>query len=170
LETRSYTYKEDFVTTLATPVSNEVISQLAYDVILEVAAEEDLIFEENRDAYFANPEQALAEEQAKEEMLGFGTEAVIILTPFVLAILTEVVKFLAEELKKALGAEVGEMVKLFFKKYRPTATQQAPPPLTAQQLAQVRKLAFEKGRHYKLSEERANQIANAIIGELLQTA
>ena len=78
------------------------------------------LYRANSDAYFKDPEKTLKGQQGKDEMLSFGTgEAVVFLTPILLAVLTEVVKYLTAEVTKSLQKEssaiVDERVKALFK-------------------------------------------------------
>jgi hypothetical protein len=155
-------------------IDNQLIADLARDVIVQAAPQEVPLFRANSEAYFKDPQKALQPRGGKDEMLGFGDGGLItFLTPAVLMVTTEVVKFLAEEVKKSLKTEgtgvVNEVVKGLFKKFRPQGA--APkddrvPPLTPAQLAQVRKLALEKAHQLKLSDDKAALLADSILGSL----
>jgi hypothetical protein len=106
-------------------------------------------------------------------MLGFGTgEVVTLLTPITLAVTTEVISFLSEEIKKTIKDEsaniVSVSVKALFKKFRPEEKpeKQLPPPLTGEQLARVREIALKKARQLKLSERNARLLADSLVGSL----
>jgi hypothetical protein len=153
-------------------VDHQLIAQVARELVSDMAPQELPLFRANSEAYFKNPEQALAGQPAKDDMLGFGAgEATVFLTPVVLAVATEVVKFVTEEVKKSAQAEgsalVGDAVKAMFKKLRPPEKEKkTPPPLTAEQLAQVRAIALKKARQLKLSEDRARILADSVVGSL----
>ncbi|HLO34403.1 MAG TPA: hypothetical protein VK249_34980, partial [Anaerolineales bacterium] len=74
-----------------------------------------------------------------------------------------------EQVKKTTQEQsstlIDEIVKKMFKKFR-SEEKTEPPPLTAEQLAQVRKVALKKARELKLSEERAKLLADAVVGSL----
>jgi hypothetical protein len=104
-------------------------------------------------------------------MLGFGAaEAVTLLTPVILAVSGDVIKFLVAEAQKALQSEssslINETVKAWFGKFRQTDEKKTPPPLTADQLEQVRKIAIKKAQQLKLSEKNTKLLADAIVGSL----
>ena len=151
---------------------NQWVAELARDLISQTAPQELPLFRANSEAFFTNPEKLLAGQKGKDEMLGFGVgEAVAMMTPTVLAVTGEVVKFLMEELKKTAKDEstalVGETVKKMFKKFRPEEKKEnSPAPLTPEQLAQVRELALKKARHLKLSDARCKLLADALVGSL----
>ncbi len=151
----------------------DLITELARDVVSQIAPQELPLFRANSEAYFKDPEKVLQSQAAKDEMLGFGAgDAVVLLTPIVLATLDEVVKFVVEEVKKSVqgegAARIQQAIKALFKKFRqPEADdKKKPAPLTPEQLVQVRRIAFNKARQLKLSEERAKLLADAVVGSL----
>lgn len=155
---------------------NQLIAELARDLISQTAPQELPLFRANSEAFFTNPEKLLAGQKGKDEMLGFGAgEAIAMMTPAILAVTGEVVKFLAEEFKKTAKDEstafVSETVKKMFKKFRPEEKKEnSPAPLTPEQLNQVRELALKKARHLKLSDARCKLLADALVGSLAVAA
>jgi hypothetical protein len=158
---------------------NQLVSEVTRDVITQMAPQEVPLVRATSEAYFKNPEKVLATHTGKDEMLGFGTgEVVTLLTPVVLAVTTEVVTFLGEEIKKSVKDEgasfVNVSVKALFKKFRPAEKpekpekpeKQTPPPLTGEQLARVREIALKKARQLKLSERSAKLLADSLVGSL----
>lgn len=155
---------------------NQLIAELARDLISKTAPQELPLFRANSEAFFTNPEKLLAGQKGKDEMLGFGVgEAVAMMTPAVLAVTGEVVKFLVEEFKKTAKDEstafISEAVKKMFKKFRPEEKKEnSPAPLTPEQLNQVRELALKKARQLKLSDARCKLLADALVGSLAVAA
>ena len=103
-------------------------------------------------------------------MLEFGVgDAVIFLTPVALAIVSETLVFLAGEIKSSLAKQstdlIGDLVKQLFKRFR--AEKDQVPALTDAQLTQVRKIAYEKARQFKLPEAQATLLADALVGGLV---
>ena len=102
-----------------------------------------------------------------------ANEAVVLLTPVALATLNEVVMFVGGEVKKSAQGEgaawIQQAIKAVFKKFRqPEADdKKKPAALTPEQLAQVRKIAFNKARLLKLPEDRAKILADAVVGSLV---
>ena len=102
--------------------------------------------------------------------MGFGAgEAVALLTPYALVVVTEVVRFVTEQVQKSVAAEsadlIGDIVKKLFKRVRPEENNVL--PLTLAQLAQVREVAYESARRLNLSDDRASLLADAIKGSML---
>jgi hypothetical protein len=153
---------------------NQLIADLARDIVAQIAPQELPLFRATSAAYFKNPEKALKKQTGKDEMLGFGAgEMVPLLTPVVLAVITEVVTFLTVEVKKAVAAEsaslISEQVKNLFKKFHPEGEigQRDPAQLTHEQLARVHKLAYERFLQLKLPETQADRLADAITACLI---
>jgi hypothetical protein len=101
----------------------ELIAILGKDLVAQVAPQELPLFRATSQAYFQDPNKLLKAQTPKDEMLGFGSgEAVMLLTPFVLSILTEIVKYLANEFATTVKSEgagyINELVKQSFQKFR----------------------------------------------------
>ena len=78
---------------------NQLIAELARDLISQTVPQELPLFRANSEAFFSNPEKLLAGQKGKDEMLGFGVgEAITMLSPVILMVTSEIVKFLIEEL------------------------------------------------------------------------
>jgi hypothetical protein len=162
-----------------------LILEAARQVISDMAPEELPLLTPISVAYFANPEDTLRARQSKDKPLGFGVPGDVaqLVTPIALAVVMEVVAFLAEELRKSLKAEapgvINDLVRSMFKKLRrtePDAQQSAvipeqssAPTLTRQQLIQVREMAVQKGRQLGLTAKRANLLADSLVGGLAVT-
>ena len=176
---------------------NQLIADLARDVVIEIAPHELPMFRLQSEAYFKDPDSALEGHAGKEDMLGFGAgAAAAFLTPAVLAVTTAVVKFAAEEAKKSVqdeGADlISDIVKRMFKKFRPEEKKEGegrkdeskkdeskkdeskkdkgkegPLPLTPEQLKKVRELAFEQALQLRLSENTAETLAESLVGSLV---
>jgi len=152
-------------------VHNQLVADVAKELLVQVAPQEKALFRSIRDSYFKNPDKTLADQKAKDEMLGFGAaEAVTLITPFVLAVTSDVIKFLFEEAQKVMQSEstslINDTVKSWFSKFRHKDDKKSPPPLTAEQLEQVRKIAIKKAQQLKLSEKNTKMLADAIVGSL----
>ena len=153
-------------------VYNQTVTEVARDLLAQLAPQEKALFRPISESYFKNPEKTLSDNQAKDEMLGFGAaEAVTLLTPVILAVSGDVVKFLFAEAQKAMQSEssnlINETVKSWFGKFRQKDDKKSPPPLTAEQMEQVRKVAILKAKQLKLSEKNTKLLADAIVGSLV---
>ncbi|MEU6587645.1 hypothetical protein ABZ923_00110 [Streptomyces sp. NPDC046881] len=74
-----------------------MITEIARDVIKELAPEEVPMFSAVSQAYFADPRRAMSGKGSRRSPLGFGSEAVeLVLTPVVLAATAKAVECLAE--------------------------------------------------------------------------
>ena len=152
-------------------VYNQTVSEFARDLLTELAPQEKALFRSISESYFKNPEKTLSDNKAKDEMLGFGAaEAVTLLTPIILAVSGDVIKFLLAEAQKAMQSEstnlINEKVKSWFNKFRQKDDKKSSTPLTSDQLEQVRKIAMKKAKQLKLSEKNTKLLADAIIGSL----
>jgi hypothetical protein len=142
--------------------------ELAETMLATVAPEEVTILPEVSEEYFNDPEGSL--KGAREESLGFGVELAL-LAPFAIAVAMEVVKFLLQLAKDALGPQVqsgfAAWVRRTFpgsaKATAPTAAA-APSPLTREQLQMVRGVAYAKAQALGLNEQQAGSLADAVVG------
>lgn len=158
-------------------VEDGIVADVARDQVALVAPQEEMIFRMISEAYFQNPDGALKQRGGKDEMLGFGVEAgVMLLTPVILTVTKEVVEFLAGEVIKSVQTQsasiINEFVKKMFKRFRREETkgEKLPPPLTRDQIARVRALALEKGRQFRLPENQAGLLADSLAGSLVTAA
>lgn len=165
---------------MADSVDNQLVADVARELVTQLAPQELPLFRANSEAYFRDPDQALAGQKGKDEMLGFGSgEVVVLLTPIALTVVSEVMKFIVEEVKKSAKDEssalIGDMVKKVFKKFRredqkdekKKDEKKTSPALTPDQLGRVRDMALGKARQLKLSEARAKLLADAVVGGLV---
>lgn len=155
------------------PIQSQLIADITRDLVVQTAPQELPLFRATSEAYFKNPERIFSGQKGKDETLGFGVgAAVTFLTPFIFAIMTEVVEFIVEEVKKSAKEEssllITDAVKNMFKKVR-SEEKDAPPALRHEQLARVRQVAFEKARSLKLSESQAGLLADSVVGTLAVT-
>ena len=152
---------------------NQLITDVTREVIVQLAPQEVPLFRVTSEAYFKDPEKTLKGKKSKDEMLGFGIGgAVTILTPIALAVTTEVVLFVVEEVKKSIKEEssslANDIVKKMFKRFRPAGDEvKQIPTLTSEQLAQVRRRACDKARQLNLPEAQAKLLADSLVGSLV---
>ncbi len=159
---------------MANADQNQLISDLSRDIVMRIAPQELPLFRATSTAYFQKPDSIFKNREGKDQMLGFGVgEAVVMMTPSVLVIVTQVVQFLTAELQKSVAAEssslIADLVKKMFKKFRSADSKpdaQVPAPLTKEQLAYVRQLAYEEANRLMRSDAKAHILADAIVGSL----
>jgi len=160
--------------TMTSSDQNQLIADVARDIIAQTAPEELPLFRATSVAYFKNPEKILKDQKRKDEILGFGPgEVVSLLTPTVLVVVTEVVTFVTAEVQKSIATEsasiISELVKKQFKRFQPEEKkeQNEVARLTPEQIAQIRKRTYEKARQLKLSESQAGLLADSVVGSLV---
>jgi hypothetical protein len=157
---------------------------LARATVERAAPEEMVIFPAASEAYLEG--QDPAKKTRGDPMLGFGVEsAVVLLTPVALTVAKDVLGFLRVQLKKQADEHADEAFDWLVKKLlrrgdddkqpAPTAGGDStpappaePPPaeLTDEQLEEVRELAIEKAKLLKLPKEKAELLADSLVGSL----
>lgn len=143
----------------------QLLIDLSRDIVAQTAPQELPLFRPIIEAYLKNPEKTLKGQRNKDELLGFGiTEVTMLLTPLVLATMTEVIKFVKDE----YPGMVNSAVKSLFKQFRSTEQdkQKLPPPLTPEQLKRVHNIALEQAGSL-LPAEQAKFLADAVTGSLV---
>lgn len=156
----------------------DLVAAVARDAVASTAPEELPLFRRTSEAYFEDPSQVLASPTSKDEALGFGVEAAVVLvSPAALAVASSVVQYLATEVGGALKEEVGPRIKdiiegLFQRGDKATdgddkekAKKLEPPPLTPEQLDEVYRVANTVARRL-LPADRASTLADAVVGRL----
>jgi hypothetical protein len=101
----------------------QLVEVLAKDLVAQLAPQELPLFRATSQAYFQNSDKLFKGQEPKDEMLGFGVgESVTLLTPFILSILVEIVKYLSNEFASTVKMEgasyINDMVKQSFQKFR----------------------------------------------------
>ncbi len=144
-----------------------VVEELARLVLEQAAPEELVLFEETSAEYFADPERTL-DPGRRDEALGFGLELAM-LTPYVLAVATSCLGFLARTIAETATSEttkpvIGDLLDRLVRRKKPLAG--TTPMLTTDQAAGVREVAFGRAKDLGLSEERARLLADAVVGGL----
>ena len=149
---------------------------LARDIVAAVAPEELAVFEPAREAFRIGPAgTAFGRRRKRDEALGYGIDGTVTLvTPVVLLVITKVLDHLADKLGEQVADRGGGAVRRawlrIFRRHRPIRlpTSAAPPALTAGQLAEVRKVAFDTARRAGLRETKAGLLADALVGGLIK--
>ena len=159
---------------MSTSEFDRLATEVGREIVAQAAPQELPLYRSISQSYLEAPEQIDRKTVSKDEMLGFGVgAAVTYLTPTLLAVLSWVLKFLAEELKSSVHDQhlVGDILKkLFSKPANAPVAKTAEVALTHDQLERIRKLAYDKGRELKLKNAEASLLADAIIGKLAISA
>ena len=149
----------------------EFTAEVAREMLTELAPHELEIFPLVSEAYFRDPAGALRSQPQRDDILGSGLEpGAVFLTPVVLLVLGEVVRFLAEQLRKALAEESTAVIRAslrrLFRWWRPEASARAAdPPLPADTVRRVHDLALDRAR-LLLPDDEAQMLAEQIAGAL----
>jgi len=157
-------------------IEDALVAELARSAVTQAAPEELPLFRATSEAYFDDPE-SLDRGGSKDELLGFGVEAALVLvTPVALSVARDVLNFVIEQVRgHAREAGTNAIDRLAErvlgrggeKAAEPGAA--ADPPeaeLTDEQLEQVRTLAVEKAQLLKLPPEKARLLADSLVGSL----
>lgn len=149
---------------------NQLVTNIAYDLIAQIAPQELPLFSVTSEAYFKNPGKLLKGQKGKDEKLGFGIEiAAVMASPIVLAIVDEVVKVLVGEVIPGEIKESG-IVNKVFKKILPVKEKDRkvalPLALTPEQLQQVRDQTITTALKCNLSRAQADLLADSLVGRL----
>src|SRR5262245_23673572 len=144
-----------------------ITAELARDMLTELAPHELPLFQPISQAYFADPQRAGAG-SGKDEMLGFGVAgAEALVTPALLAIVSQVVAFLFEQVKQTASQEGSTLavawVRWVFGQARPpaaagtvaAAAAGVPAGLTLAQIARVREIVMKRAAELKVAPAKA---------------
>ncbi len=153
---------------------NQLIADLSRDIVAQTAPQELPLFRSMSTAYFKDPEKLLKGQSGKDEMLGFAVAGVVImLTPTILAIMSQVVQFLITEVEKSVATNsadvINVLIRKMFKKFRPEEkkVQENLPALTTEQLTKVRNIAYQEAHKLALPDAQAGLLADSIVGSLV---
>jgi hypothetical protein len=161
----------DGVERLPQQAENELVAELARLALEQAAPEELVLFQETAADYFRDPRGVL-DPGRRDEALGFGLDMAL-LGPYVLAVATPVVRFLASTVAATVGEELRPVLAGLVRRLlrRPDSGQggdgQAPPPLSADQARQVRDIAYRRARELGLAEGQAGLLADSVVGGLV---
>lgn len=159
---------------MSTMTDDELAVALARSAVERAAPEEMVIFPAASEAFLEGDDPS--KKTRGDPMLGFGVEsAVVLLTPVALTVAKDVLGFLRDQLKKQADEHGDEafdwLVKKLLrrgddKKDEAPVAAAAPAELTDEQLDEVRKLAIEKAKQLKLPKDKAELLADSLVGSL----
>jgi hypothetical protein len=168
---------------VSTTTDDELVVALARATVERAAPEELVLFPAASEAYLGGHDPTKT--TRGDPTLGFGVEsAVILLTPVALTVAKDVLGFLRVQLKKQADEHADEAFDWLVKKLlrrgdekKPAAEAAAPAPvpvearvdaaeLTDEQLEEVRELAIEKAKQLKLPKDKAELLADSLVGSL----
>jgi hypothetical protein len=157
--------------TVESSANTALVTEVARDVLSEIAPQEIPILAAASRAYFANPAAALRQASSKDNVLGFGIEAAaVVVTPAVLFVMSEVLDSLTRVAKKAieegLTEEIPQVIKAMFRKFHSSAPA-VPSVLTKEQLALIHGNVQLAAKKLRLSTDQARSLANAVTAQLV---
>ena len=171
-------------TGLSSQDERAAVAALARTTVDEVAPEEAPLFTPMSEAYF-DPSRSMKAGGGTDDMLGFGVDAAaaaVLVTPVALEAARSVIGYVVGELETAFKEEAKPMIQAFMKRLlhgKPKPGQPAepkaeakpaevePPPFTDQQLAEVRKVALKTAERMGMERDKANVVADAIVGAIV---
>jgi hypothetical protein len=145
----------------------DLVAGLARSLVERIAPEEQPLFAGVSRAYFAHPEAVAPPNRTRPDPLAFGLEgSEWLLTPAILAVAAEVVRFLLDALKDAARPEIAALIRRCLHRCDPgpEAPEQAS-SLTPEQLERLREVVLVRADPL-LPEPKAKLLADAIIGAL----
>lgn len=152
-----------------TSEGQKLIQEISKDIVIVVAPEEMDLFDELVMEYFQDPTPPNVSESQKDDPLGFGIEETLIaVTPAAAAVANIVINHILTEFIKITESESAEAVKRKIKAlFTPEIKDQTDPvPLTKEQLENIKKLARLQAIRRGVKPDRAEKIANELIGLL----
>jgi hypothetical protein len=153
-----------------TSEGQKLIQEMSKDIVIEVAPEELDIFDELVMEYFQDPTPPQVQSSQKDDPLGFGIEETLIaITPAAAAVANIVINHILTEFIKITESESSEAVKGKIKALFHSGNKDQtnnPTPLTKDQLENIRKVARNQAIRHGVKADKADKIANALIGRL----
>lgn len=154
-------------------VDQDSIRSLAWGIICRVAPAEEVAFDLQSEAYFADPQRALTGDKAGGDRLGSGITdfleaATPVVTPIALAVATELVTQLVAERVQPVLKRTGRAISAAVGRLTGRSPDDPNIPvveLPAAEQAEVRRIVVEVVVNRGQSEDLAKRIADAIVGE-----
>lgn len=153
---------------IETKEGRDLIREISKDVVSRIAPEEMDLFEELIQQYFENPNPPPPSPQFEDDPLGSGlAEIMVAATPAAAAMASAVLGYILNEVITATKEETAGLIRgkiraLFSSKGQPEDS----PPLTQEQLELVKKLARKQASRFGFTANKAEMMANALIGAL----
>jgi len=151
----------------AQPEDWAFLSELAREIVGEVAPEEIEIFDELVEEYYRDPTPPDLEQRATDDALGFGLgEMLAAATPAVIAMTTVVFGFAVHVATQILVDESAEFTRsrikglLMGKKVEPV-------PFRREHLIKARQLALEEAKKYGMVEDDAQHMADSLLRRMM---
>ena len=148
---------------------DDLVVAIAHDAVSTVAPDELAWFGAVAEAYQRNPKRA-SPRAAKDDPLGFGLDAAVPLVAWVaIAVATGALESMGQDLERSVIARMRAALRRLMRRLRgrrPENSTNRLRPLSPDQLATIREQAVRKARQLDLDENRAELLADAIVGSL----
>ena len=148
---------------------DDAVSAMARVLVQDAAPEELPLFGAMRRAYLDHPGGGVESKRGREDMLGFGADAAVMLvTPVAFEVARRVVTYLVAQLKSSVEAETSDAIAERVHRLLHCSKGDADggPRLTHEQLEEVHRIAVEHARALNLSETQADMLGDAVVGSL----
>lgn len=152
---------------MSAPQADLLVAELARRAVERAAPEEMPLFRATSEAWLADP-SGIRSARGRDDMLGFGIEAAAMLvTPVALQVARDVFDFVVAHLRERARDEGEEALDGLVDRVLDRGGHRDPAvELTDEQLVRVRALAVEKARALRLSEAKAELLADSLVGSL----
>ncbi|MBM3470377.1 MAG: hypothetical protein FJX73_06255 [Armatimonadetes bacterium] len=165
----------------------EMVAGLARSVVEVIAPQELPGFSACQEAFFADAAGSLEDRTREAALRASGTAGgAAVVSPVALAVASEVVAFILNEIKKTLRQEAASAISAFVKRWlarlrsagrtgepgvqggpgEERSEPDAPPELSSGQIAQIYVLAVETARQFRLSTYEAARMADVTVRSL----
>jgi hypothetical protein len=159
--------------TMTSTTQRELIDSTSRDIVAQLAPQELPLFQDMSDEYFRNPGKARKLQESSDGMVGFGGVEVALLTPLVLTIAMEVIKFVLEPVKTSLAGFIGDFFKQLMRRFQVDSqvTEKATAAaLSPERLKEARDYGLKVARELKLSDVQAAMVVDSMIAKLVIAA
>jgi hypothetical protein len=156
---------------MADTTQNQLVADIARDVVAQMAPQELPFFPARSEAYFQNPHKMRPDQTGKDETLGFGVDGatIALMTPIIMSIVDEVVKVICEDVipdEINQSGIMNKMFKMFRSAKKGNKKVTLPLALTPEQLKQVHNKAISSALELNLSKVQADLLATSLVGKL----
>ncbi|AOS64559.1 hypothetical protein [Actinoalloteichus hymeniacidonis] len=142
------------------------VRAVVHDVVAQVAPEELPIVAGLATMDEATVRRRLAEARSRREPLGFGlVEVIALVTPVVWLAVDHAAERIAESAVDGAAKGSRTLLRRLFRRRRRVAAAVVP-PLSTEQLIEVRRLVLEQAATHGLDEPRASMVADAVVARL----
>jgi hypothetical protein len=153
--------------------ANAHLAEFGRELVAELAPHELDVFPLVCDAYFRDPAGVERARGRRDDILGAGIEpGVVFLTPVVLAVLSEIVRFLGEQLRKVLAEEATKAIRAVLNRLLGRQVNDTPAPgpeprLPDDLVRRVHDLVLTVARKLQLPEREARLLADTVVAHLI---